>query len=219
MAHLKSSEGLGNKPQRIKLGDDTRPSSAAGAGALRWNSDQLQSSTGVEWKSHATAYVDWAQNFLANAGAPVYSHELTARAYDTNSGIVTGTNWYDGFWTDECTTGGLIHSKNGVPDAYGDNYFVWAFNYAVQFKSFQYRGRNHPTAAYFGNGRLSGGNSSTGPWTTLVTQGEVGQCDDSSVTNFTSTTTYSHMRWDMWGAASGYQVTNWLKIQVYGVRR
>jgi hypothetical protein len=37
MAYLKSSEGLGIKPQRIKLADDTRTATQAGAGALRWN--------------------------------------------------------------------------------------------------------------------------------------------------------------------------------------
>ena len=37
MPYLKSSEGLGIKPQRIKLAADTRTAAEAGAGTLRWD--------------------------------------------------------------------------------------------------------------------------------------------------------------------------------------
>jgi hypothetical protein len=50
MPYLKSSEGLGIKPQRITMGLDTRTAAAAGTGALRLSSgDLLQLSDGSDW--------------------------------------------------------------------------------------------------------------------------------------------------------------------------
>ena len=51
MAHLRSSVGLGNRPQKIKLIDDTRTAVQAGPGALRYSAsgEVTQVVTGVEW--------------------------------------------------------------------------------------------------------------------------------------------------------------------------
>jgi hypothetical protein len=49
MPYLKSSEGLGIKPQRIKLAADTRTAAEAGTGALRMGDTASQISDGSSW--------------------------------------------------------------------------------------------------------------------------------------------------------------------------
>ena len=50
----------------IKLGNDTRAASTAGAGALRWNGSKIQNSDGSEWKSVASELVTESFNYTGS---------------------------------------------------------------------------------------------------------------------------------------------------------